>query len=284
MNDPSFYKFYYLSGELSNGKFIELDGINNLSIERSLSFNNQFVLGGAESAYQINAPQEVNLSFDRSFVQMDPLLSFTGVNPIEKTFVYNGCQYYELTNLYLTNYNAAFSVGDLPKISTKFSSFGHEVLQSDKMVLSKIGFAQLPRVSGATLVPKLNSISINALAYSSGILKNNHNIYGFDYSIASIRTPSYTVGSLYPNNVSTMLPYQIAVNINSKVSSNYKNDKMPSFSNLNESYLDFDLEIKVDNSLMSFPVRKAKLISTSVEMASQNTLEIRRSFIGTYGL
>lgn len=285
MIDPSIYKIYYLSGSGTCAKFYEINGVENLNIDQNLNFNNPYVLGGIESAYQINMPDEVTLSFDRSFVQVDPLFQFTGLDPINQIFIYNGNQYFKMQCLYMQQYSAAFSVGDLPKINSKFISYGYDVAQTNSLQEGLSPNIQVAKYCTETLIPKIDSISITGDSTSMNYLKttNNgqavHNIYSFEYNLGIQRTPYYSVGSFYPKNVSTNTPYQVSLTINSKATSNYRNDKMPYIVSDIDSYLNFCLMI----CNVSYLIQKARMVSSSAQISSQNTLEIKRNFIGYYG-
>lgn len=294
MIDPKFHKLYYFSGIDTVGKFIEIDGINNLSINLNLSFSENHVLGGSDSSSQINAPKQIEISFDRTVVENDPLIKFTGKDPISNVFIYNGGEYLRFNNLFLNSYSAAFSVGDLPKINTRFTSYGEDLVRSSDLILSESPFINYQTFSGATLIPKLNSISITGYSGNNDSLKylktntlngeEIHNIYGFDFNLEINRIPYYSIGSKYPIEVSPIYPYKVVANINSKASSKYKNDIFPEYLDTN-GYLNFKILVsKSDLNFMEFDVTKAKMHSATMEFSSQNTLEIKRSFIGHYGI
>jgi hypothetical protein len=196
--------------------------------------------------------------------------------------------------LFLNNYSAAFSVGDLPKINTRFVSYGEDLIRSSDLILSESPFINYQTFSGQTLIPKLNSIYLtgyNGNDSSLKYLKTNlvteeeiHNIYGFDFNLEINRIPYYSVGSKYPVEVSPIYPYKITANINSKASSKYKNDIFPEYLNTDD-YLNFRILVSKDNlNFIDFPVTKAKMHSAAMEFSSQNTLEIKRSFVGHYGI
>ena len=275
MIDPSLYKVYYLSG-VSTKKLIELNGINNLSINESVSFEPSFLLGGLAASSSINSPKQIELTFDRTYTEKDPLINYTGNNFIEKLFVYNGSQYYEISNSYLRNYSAGFSVGDLPKISTSFTSIGEDVI-----LINNIPSFEIVKLNSEFSSVKLCSIFISGIN-ENNTFKENFNIFSFDYSVNINRQPYYTVGSCRPTEINLILPLEISTSINSKLPNNSINneivrDKYSKFTN-------FDIIISGQYSMFPLPFRNGKLVNTSIQLASQNTVEIKNNYLGYYGL
>jgi hypothetical protein len=279
MIDPSYQQIFYKS---QNSEFSYLEGVNNLSIVNDISFSEDYILGGIRSASLINAPQDVNLTFDRSFIGKDNLFKYTGQDPICKMIIYNGCNYYNLNNLYLNMYSAGFTVGELPKISTKFTSYGDEITQSSTLKITNDN--TLINKSNIILdLPALQSIYISGEnEYTSLRIKNNYNIYSFDYQLELTRQPFYNIGSKIPNCVFEMTPIKIDFSINSKL----KNDSYiidnPEIFSLN--YLDFSIVVSGKYDNMIFPIKKSTLISTEISLSNLNTLEVKRKFKGYYGL
>lgn len=269
MKDSSSQKFYYQDGN----NFISLNGINNLSLDKSMSLNEHFMLGGIESSTSINAPQQVEVSFDRSFIKYDELFKFTGSNPISKAFIYNGDRFYGLNNLYLNTYSVGFSVGELPKINTKFTSYGSTIDQNSYPQGNIIEY------TNDLDIPKLDSITITG--DSSYELKNIYNIFSFDYTLDINRQVFYGVGSESALNVVEILPIKINFSINSKL----KNEQNEiDIANIKQNNLNFDISVSGKNQNMIFPIRKAQLMSSSVGLSNLNTLEIKRQYIGYYGI
>lgn len=271
MIDPSKYKLYYLSG--NNGdSFFELDGINNLNIQKSLSYDSRFSLGGIDSAYSVNAPEEIEISFDRSFINYDNIFDYTGADPIREFRIYDGINFFSISNVFLKNYSASFSVGELPKISTSFSSYGSKIKQLEFFDGGSINLTTLD-------LPKLNSITISGI-YDQN-LTQKYNIYSFDYNLSINRQPYYSVGQREPTEVCPILPLQVQASINSKVPNNSKVIDIPDNA---DGFKDFDIVVSGSSSFFKLPMRKSKLVSSNILIANQNTVEIKNDFLGYYGL
>lgn len=269
MNDPSLQKIYYKNAN----NLVELDGVNNLVISKSTSFSDQFTLGGSSSLIQVNAPEQVEVSFDRSFIKNDELFTLTGSSPIEQLYVYDSRKFYLINNLYLNTYSAGFSIGELPKINSKFTAYGESVIQNSNPTLNLI------KSTNQYEIPKLGSISITGS--SSTEINLIHNIYSFDYSLEINRQPFYTIGSLIPTEVCPILPIRINFSINSKMKDEASTIQI---SSRRQNNLNFDISISGSTSTMSFPIRNAQLVSSDLTLSSSNTLELKRQFIGYYGI
>jgi len=269
MNDSNIQKFYYQSGD----KLIALNGLNDLTVNNNISFAEHFMLGGVESSIQINAPQQIEVSFNRSFIAYDDLFKYTGSNPISKVYIYNGDRFYYLNNLYLNTYSASFTVGDIPKISTKFILYGSQMYQDSYPSLDIIDYVD------NIDIPKLNSISITGT--SADKIKNLYNIFSFDYNLEVNRQPYYNIGSEDVSEVCEILPIKINFSITSKIKD--ENNKIDSIEIMQDN-LNFDISVSGSLQTMSFPVRKAQLMSTELIMSNSNTLDFKRNFIGYYGL
>ena len=283
MNDPSLNSFYINTGDANS--LLKLEGINNLSISKNISFSDLYSLGGLESSLSINAPQVVEVSFDRFLFNtdiLDVLFQYTGSNPISEAYLVDSKKY-KINDLYLQSYSAGFSIGELPKINTKFLSFGSNVEElSNSTLLSSSNASQ--NIS----MPTLGSIFISGSNLPDDFIKN---IYSFEYNIEINRQPYYTIGSLLPTEVCEILPLKITLSINSKVYDNSLVNIFPSnfyknSTNQNSDKFNFNLVVKNtgDSSFISYPSPNSTLVSSSIQASSNNTLEIKRNFVGYYGL
>lgn len=280
--DPVFSKIYYYSGTANNGNFVEVDGVNSLTIQKQLSFAERFSLGGINSSYNLNAPQEIKVSFERSFVQNDFLFNFTGSEPIKRFVAFDGKKYYEISNLYLDSYSASFSVGALPRIATNFTAYGENVIQKNQLNFD--GEVKSISENVQFELPSLNSISVTGNFDSN--IKDKFNIYQFDYNLTIKRQPFYSVGSTVPVNVSQILPLDISVSMTSKVPESSIEIQMPEYFSNTDSFLNFDINVsgEATNYLFKLPVRNGRLISSEIRMSTSDILDLNRGIVGNYGL
>ena len=282
-----------------------LNGINNFSISKSLSIEQQNLLGVGNLFPVPNSALETSISFDRSFICKDPLLFLTGKNPLYNSYIRYDEKVVYLQHLYLTNYSAGFSVGELPIINTKFSTFLDNTANLTAEPRTNYPFFATdfseysPPISNFE-IPTLGSISI--IGNCSEELLYCNNIFSFDYSLEIKRQNFYSVGSRNPT-VHTIYPIIINFSISSKFvcyndfgtwptylrdlkspSFYYKETNYRSVPTSTERYYDFDILVTGDTLGISYPIRCAKLISTDIQNPSSTTPEIKKNFIGYYGV
>lgn len=276
MNDTSLSSFSYVSKSKTR---VDLNGISNINISKELSFNNNISLGQLVSPMQVNSPQEIKISFDRDYVQKDSIIEFTGTSPISGAYLYNGNSYYKLNNLYLNSYSASFSVGELPKIKTSFTSYGEDIEQVTSPLFNNLPISS---ESIALDIPKLGSISISGLSESDNAIKTIYNILSFDYSIDIIRQPYYSIGSgLKPVEVCEITPLGIKFSLTSKIKDENMLINIPK---IVQNNLNFDIIVSGTSHKINYEIRNAQLVQTEILSNSNDLIEIRRNFIGYYGI
>lgn len=270
MDDPSKYKVYFKD---ENSLFKELYGINNLSLTKTTSYADQYLLGGISSATSINQPEQLELSLDRSFVGVDQLFQYTGSLPISELHILYGDGKYSIRDFYLNSYSAGFSVGELPRISTKLTSYGGELFYpQDELKNVSEGFYYD--------VPKLGSISLNMMNSIGNYEFIAGSIFSFDYSIEMNRQPYFSIGEKTAS-VSSISPLKINFSMNSKLVAGEAMNGL-SFSKINEQNYNFNISVSGSGYLIDFPVRNSRLISSDVVLSSDNTAEIKNQFLGYY--
>lgn len=285
MTDPSLISFFYSDGTYSsaNLNYKNVLGINDLSISNSISFEDSPFLG-AKSIFSLpNSACQFNISFNRSFICTDPLLNYTGSYPIEKSYL--SCigdnKRIVFCNLYLTNYSVGFSVGELPIINTKFISYSN--LNYHNYTPFGADLLSTEIINSSIDVPKLGGISI--VGTCSNEITNLHNIFSFDYSLEIKREPYYSIGSCFPN-VQTIFPIIINFSVNSKIyDKTISNNTWPKYQMApNLKYYNFDISVVGSTQSTYFPIRNATLVSSEIQYQSTNSPEIKRNFIGYYGI
>ena len=266
-NDPSQYKIHYVDASLN---YKELHGINNLSLAKTTSYTDEYLLGGFFPTSSLNTPEQLELSFDRSFVGFDDLFSFTGAKQLYYAHIIYGKEKYSLKNLYLNSYSAGFSVGELPRISTKFTSYGDKLFYPENKLLNVNENFRYD-------LPKLGSILIKELESTSptgGIISNN--VFSFDYSIEMNRQPYFSIGKKTAD-VSLLLPLKINLSINSKLALGQITSGI-NFPIITGENYNFKISVSGSGYLMDFPITNSRLISSEVVLSSNNTVEIKNQF------
>jgi hypothetical protein len=269
-----------------------IDGISNFSISKNISYDTQFGMGGIYLPSSINCPSTFNFSFDRSFIACDFIFSYTGACVNEFKF-YDSEFIYNLCNVFLDAYSASFSVGDLPKINTKFVSYNHDynnksysfISQNPPIAINSIEERE-NSIKETIDIPKLNSIYLSGDANSS-IVNNLQNIYSFEYSMNIQRQPFYSIGCYCPNVICSILPITINLTVNSKhkySSSVMAYNAVPFIPQSTQPNSCFNILVSGKNYIMDYPINRAKLMNTEIVSSTQDVLDIKRTYIGYYGL
>jgi hypothetical protein len=277
MIDSSFNKIYLLDEYITNS-YVQIEGITNFDASSSISYENTHMLGGVQGATMVNAPYDVAVNIERSFIQKDFIFNYTGINPIKCAYIDNGTNYFTLKNLYLTSYTAAFSVGDLPKISSKFTAFSQFPKQQNSFTEAQTKTTQ------ALNIPKLCSMFLSGSNDAANfVLKNNMNIYGFEYSLNIKRQPYYNIGSSSVSEVCPILPIEMSFSVSSKIKNESDLSLSKSILSIYPDIINFDMLI-TGSEIIKFPIRNAKITSINKTIQAGNIMDVKTNFMGYYGI
>lgn len=310
MQNPDTIQFYYHPDNpneilQSTTKTLHLvNGINNFSISKSVSIEQQNLLGVGNLFPVPNSAIETSISFDRSFICKDPLLFLTGSKPLYNSYLKYNTKLVCMKDLYLTNYSVGFSIGELPVINTKFSTFLDDTASSysinrnaNPFIASQFSEYCPPILNSE--IPSLGSIRITGTCAQELMFCNN--IFSFDYSLEIRRQNFYSVGSRNPT-VHTIYPMIINFSINSKFVCYREEGTWPAYLADSKStifktndgytitptsidrYYDFDILVSGTTQTIFYPIRCAKLVSSEIQNSSSTTPEIKKNFIGYYGV
>jgi len=273
--------------------YYKIDAINNISLSKNNSFSEYYGLGAVQLPMNVNAPQSTELSIDRFLMydnnsidsrQEDIFYRYSGSNPLSEAIVYDNDTLYKVKNLYLINYSIGFSIGELPRINTKFTSY--EIPEISKYNLSDDFKINKSLDYPKAYIPNLSSITIlNNDDTPNNIITFGYNIYSFEYSLEINRQPFFSIGSSTPSEVCEILPIKIIFTINSKINSDEITRNKEILTKKTQENLEFKIVILIDDEKnIIFYIKNAQLINSEITLSIENTLELKRTFIGYYGL
>lgn len=311
MQDPNLQSIFFTNCKLTLEEntikpWYSLYGVENISLSHSFSYSDQFILGGIEGPSNINAPIQTNLTIDKYIYNNDNYISFYESNNdlVPSCFyICNAYNYHVLTNSYLTNYSVSFSVGDLPKMSMKFSSYEYTVENTNKLPNNKyLPYGMIPNntitkhptkeyylsnnnkelanklMTGIeefndVELPKLDSIFISGIDKSK--ITSCQNIYSMEYSITYNMQALFSVGDAFPM-VKKVPPQKVNVSISSKLQKeNYD------FIGVIQNNLSFSIIVSgVGSTILQYPISGAKLISQELNLSSCDILDLKRNYVG----
>lgn len=282
----------------------EVFGIENVSLTHSYSYADSFILGGSIGPSQINSPIQTFLNIDKYYVDKE-IFNLSNFSEPSCFYVFNGAIYYILTNAYLTDYSVSFSVGDIPKTTTKFSSYEYCINtcatlptsnsslsygMSPCYTLQKINtspyfptnyiyaedsFLNQTKTQPFTIgldIPKLDSIFLSG--NDALKVQDNQNIYAFDYSLSYNRQALFSVGDAFPI-VKTVPPIKVSLSISSKVIS----ETSSNFQKVIQDNLCFSVIVS-GNQISNYCISGAKLVNQEIQISCCNILDYKRNYIG----
>lgn len=276
MYNSSYYSVFLC---MSNS-LIYLDGIESININKSTNYDQQLLMGGAISPTTINQPNQISIKINKSFVEYDPIYTLTGNNKIDFLHFYDGVRFLTAKDLYLNDFQASFSIGDLPKMSFSLSSYNGYLREN---VAVSTGSA----LKFEKIIPRLNSIYIDSTNNTvTENIKNNINIYSIDYSASINRRPTYSIGSYEEIDVFQIFPIKVSSSISAKQKITGLDHLVNPFSVKDIQFLHYDFNINISgsqNNIIKFPMQKTNFISSEINSNSKSFLDIKYNFQGFIG-
>ena len=281
MNSYLKYKFYICE----NSSYSYVDGIESLEIQKNFSIDNNYFLGGIKSLSSPNAASELSFSIQRSLINCDQLLKYTGDLGLYTSSLFDGFKYYNIEGFsYLQKYSANFTIGDLPKINYQFINYGNFNL-GDKFsngnitTTNTIGNTQLPQNSySMPSIIQLSGITLSGFPYT------DFSINSIQYSATINRSPLYSIGNMYPDKIHTIMPINIDMSISAKIKDENLNSIRTNHYNSLASNLNFEVYLKNSNSTQCFPIKNAQLVGTNLNIQNSTVPDIVLNFKGFYGI
>jgi hypothetical protein len=280
MNDPSYFCILYTTGNKfesapNQACLSNLAGVTNLNVAKSKSFSQPFFVGGYKNDFILNSPNSLEISIDRTLYEANDNLYLTGNEFIRRFYVYDTNKFYEFCNLYLNSFRIQFSVGSLPTVNYKFTSYG----ESNKIV-DIISYPYTKIEPSLLEIPNVKNIFVCQSVFSNVCC--NRNIFSFDYSLSINRQPFFSVGLSTPIEVSQIQPIEISSTINSKATAQTNtNTDLQNFENL-KCYTNFSIIAcnSNDNTSWEYKMCCGGLISTKAKISSTDVIEYEDTYIG----
>lgn len=255
---------FYLSGIL-------LSGVTSLNGGYSIQENPINIIGKGYTFPVEQGPLVGNFSISKYYIGQDPLLQYTGDNPISGSinFVNSSIgktQSFGFNSGYLTEYSLSAGIGRIPEASA--SIVVHGDIGSG---ISASGNNAHPKIQ----IPNQGSISLDASGYQT------NRITDFSYSIRIDRSPVYKIGSPFPVQVDRAFPISQEASFNLEVH-DFEITKIQEYLiSPKQQNLTFNLKNPIDSSsIESFTIKKARLLSQSISSSSEDVLSVDLRYVG----
>lgn len=244
----------------------KLSGLSDLTFSSDFGVQNLAVLGKRQFGFARNGPTIGKVSFSRSLIYNDPVLSKTGDYPCSGLFSYGqtSCGF---QSGYLDSYSVNCSVGQVPTVSANLSVYGE--MKSGAGIQSEISHPDI-------FVPSPRSIIV-----SNDYLSSNR-ANSFQWSVDCPRKPRYSVGSnLFPDSVEPLYPLRVQASIQYDVRGFSALD-LNSFVR-GVSSPNFSVTIKdrtLSQTLMTLPVPNAQITAQEIQGTVDSPLSVTLTYEG----
>ena len=257
---------FFVSGQDGSPSARELSGIESLDIGYKSASNTLAPLGSKLGLTTVGGAVSQSVSFSRSLIYDDPVLSFTGESEVMKgSFNYDNNTSYGFESGYLSSYSVNCAVGSVPRVNASFVVY--DEMQSGT------------NATGATvtniLVPSQGSITATCDNSSS------NRVIGFDYSLNVKKIPYYTIGSETPTEVKHINPIEYAASVQLEVDDVFLQSGFSFLDQRRENkVLSFSVKGRDGTTLQTLTIPKASLVSEDLSASSDGALRLTLSYIG----
>lgn len=249
---------FYLSGIL-------LSGVTSINGSYSIEESPINIIGHGYTYPVAQGPMVGNFSLQKYFIGEDPILNYTGDNPISGSVNY-GDKSFGFEEGYLTEYSFSAGIGSIPQSSASIVVYG-DIGQG----IDASGSNPHPEIQ----IANQGSISLNANGYQTNRITN------FEYSLRINRTPLYKIGSPFPVQVDTSFPIMEEANVVFDVS-DYEIKKMND-NLIRPNQQDIEISVKNplnNNNIETFEIKKARLLNYDMSSSSEDIMSVSLRYIG----
>ena len=256
---------FYLSG-------IQLSGVTDLNGGYSVSENPINIIGKGYKYPVRQGPLVGNFNISKYYIGQEPLLNYTGDNPISGSINYFNSvsdvsnQSFGFNSGYLTEYSVSASIGSIPKANASIAVYGD--IGSG---INASGNNSHPNIE----IPNQGSISINTTGYQSNRVVN------FSYTMRIDRDPIYKIGSPYPIQVDRKFPITKQANFALEVHDFEVNQIREYLIKPKQQDITLIFKNPINSATIeTFEIKKARLLEQSITSSNNNMLSVSLSYMG----
>jgi len=249
-------------------------GVQNVSFSNPVNAVDVSSLGADNSSFNVSGPKNGSFTVNCNLVSVDPLKSYTGVNPVDGIIIFNKnnvTNNYGFISGYLTRYSSSCQIGESPKISADFSVFGD---------VGKISYEEAQNLISSEDDVKDSSSEDLSISFSTNDFSTDH-VLSYSLEIIVNRRADYILGTFAPKRVDTNWP--ISVNFSVTISAaqyeayNLKNYPFTK----RQSNVTLDLyETNKSNALSSFQFEDMLLIKEDYSGDSETISTVTLTYRG----
>lgn len=246
----------------------ELSGIENVTLSYKNPASVSKFMGTTDGFVTLNGPTNQQVSFSRFLTYNDPVLSYTGDDPISGSIYYND-EHYGFESGYLLDYSLNCAVGSVPRVSTNFQIA--DELQSGKS--QGMDDEVHPQID----IPTQGSISIQSDNAST------NRVVGFDYSIKCNRKAYLGVGDKNIIKVESVYPIEYSATVQIDVDDAFMEYSNSFLDKTGERNISINIDGRNGSQIQNLQIPNASLVGESLTSSSNGSLKLRLEYIGSVG-
>lgn len=246
----------------------ELSGIENITLSYKNPVNLSKFMGTVNGFATLNGPTNQQVSFSRFLTYSDPVLNYTGENPISGSIYYND-EHYGFESGYLLDYSLNCAVGSVPRVSANFQVA--DELKSGKS--TGMDDNSHPQID----IPTQGSISIEADNASS------NRVVGFDYSIKCNRKAYVGVGDKNIIKVESVYPIEYSATVQIDVDDAFMEHSNSFLDKTGERNISINIEGRDGSQIQNLEIPNANLVGESLTASSNGSLKLNLEYLGSIG-
>ena len=257
---------FFISGVGASLLARELSGISSLDIGYQNASNITKPLGSVRGVTTVAGATSQTVSFSRSLIYDDPVLTFTGESKVMKgSFNYNNNSSYGFQSGYLKSYSVNCAVGSVPKVNASFIVY-------DEM---KSGVNATGTTPTNIDIPSQGSITATCDNSTTS------RVLGFDYSLSIKKIPYYTIGSETPVEVKHINPIEYSAAVQIDVDDIFLASGFSFFEEgRSDKNLSFSIHGRGGSLLQTLTVPNASLVSEQINASAEGSVRLTLNYIG----
>lgn len=246
----------------------EFSGINSLEIANRGNAESVGLLGTNKGFTVPVGPNQQTLTLNRNLIYNDPILNYTGSDPISASIFYKD-QYYGFEKGYLDSYSLSCAVGAVPKSSANF-------IITDEMKTGIQGGidGRVRRRHPKIDIPSQGSISITCDNSTT------NRVVGFNYAITANRKPVYGIGYKDAYKVELIKPILYTVNASIDVDDAFLQDSYSFLDSRENKNLSIIVNGREGNQLQSVNIPNASLVNEALRISQEGNLRLDLNYVG----
>lgn len=248
----------------------ELSGVENVSFAYNASQSLLKPLGTKDGLTTHSGPVNQTMSLSRVVTYSDPLVSFTGEDPLSGSIYYNDGKT-EFKSGYLSDYSINCAVGSVPRSTCNFQIVDEIITSNDQpSVYSPPTAKEHPDID----IPTQGSISITCKNATT------NRVIGFDYAVKCDRKAYLTIGSDKIKSVELLPPVQYTATVQIDVDDAFLSNSRSFLENKEDKNVSITINGRQGDLLATYVLPKASLVGENLQVSADGGAKLTLNYVG----